>query len=299
MNKNKEIKIALMAVVGLFILYIGMNFLKGASLFSSDDLYFAKFSDVTGLSESSPIYADGFKVGTVKSIEYDYNNEGNIKVGFSLDDRLRLAKGSSAEIVSDMLGNVRINLLLANNPRERVKPGEVIVGVVNNGAMAKAAEMIPEIEKMLPKLDSILASVNALLADPTLSHSLHNIEDITGGLTTASKELSQLTASLNHQVPSLVGKADNVMANADTLTRGLNQLDLAATLAKVDRTLQNVEQMTAKLNSNEGTLGLLMRDAQLYENLNSTMMHADSLMIDLKSHPKRYVHFSVFGKKDR
>ena len=153
MNKNKEIKIALMAVVGLFILYIGMNFLKGASLFSSDDLYFAKFSDVTGLSESSPIYADGFKVGTVKSIEYDYNNEGNIKVGFSLDDRLRLAKGSSAEIVSDMLGNVRINLLLANNPRERVKPGEVIVGVVNNGAMAKAAEMIPEIEKMLPKLD--------------------------------------------------------------------------------------------------------------------------------------------------
>jgi phospholipid/cholesterol/gamma-HCH transport system substrate-binding protein len=89
------------------------------------------------------------------------------------------------------------------------------------------------------------------------------------------------------------------MANADTLTRGLNQLDLAATLAKVDRTLQNVEQMTAKLNSNEGTLGLLMRDAQLYENLNSTMMHADSLMIDLKSHPKRYVHFSVFGKKDR
>ena len=89
------------------------------------------------------------------------------------------------------------------------------------------------------------------------------------------------------------------MANADTLTHSLNTLDLASTMAKVDQTLHNVEQMTAKLNSNEGTLGLLMRDAELYNNLNSTMAHADSLMIDLKSHPKRYVHFSVFGKKDK
>jgi phospholipid/cholesterol/gamma-HCH transport system substrate-binding protein len=89
------------------------------------------------------------------------------------------------------------------------------------------------------------------------------------------------------------------MANADTLTHSLNQLDIAATMAKVDRTLQNVEQMTAKLNSKDGTLGLLMRDPELYNNLNATMAHADSLMIDLKAHPKRYVHFSVFGKKDK
>ena len=89
------------------------------------------------------------------------------------------------------------------------------------------------------------------------------------------------------------------MANADTLTRSLNDLDFATTMARVNQTLQNVEQLTARLNSNEGTLGLLMRDPGLYENLNATMMHADSLMIDLKSHPKRYVHFSVFGKKDK
>jgi phospholipid/cholesterol/gamma-HCH transport system substrate-binding protein len=96
-----------------------------------------------------------------------------------------------------------------------------------------------------------------------------------------------------------MGKADGVMANADTLTRSLNDLDFATTMARVNQTLQNVEQLTARLNSNEGTLGLLMRDPGLYENLNATMMHADSLMIDLKSHPKRYVHFSVFGKKDK
>ena len=254
MNKNKEIKIALMAVVGLFILYIGMNFLKGASLFSSDDLYFAKFSDVTGLSESSPIYADGFKVGTVKSIEYDYNNEGNIKVGFSLDDRLRLAKGSSAEIVSDMLGNVRINLLLANNPRERVKPGEVIVGVVNNGAMAKAAEMIPEIEKILPKLDSIMSTLNSLLADPALRNSLHNMESVTGNLATTTDQANKLLAELNNRMPGMMTKTDNVLANAEEASGKLAKLDVAGTMAKVDATLANVEQLTRELNNPNGTV---------------------------------------------
>jgi len=104
---------------------------------------------------------------------------------------------------------------------------------------------------------------------------------------------------LNKQMPAMVQNANGMLANANDLTRNLNELDLATTMAKVNSTLENVEQMTAKLNSNEGTLGLLMRDPDLYNNLNSTMMHADSLMIDLKAHPKRYVHFSVFGKKDK
>lgn len=294
MNKNKEIKIALMAVVGLFILYIGMNFLKGASLFSSDDLYFAKFSDVTGLSESSPIYADGFKVGTVKSIEYDYNNEGNIKVGFSLDDRLRLAKGSSAEIVSDMLGNVRINLLLANNPRERVKPGEIIVGVVNNGAMAKAAEMIPEIEKMLPKLDSIMSTLNSLLADPALRNSLHNMESVTGNLATTTDQANKLLAELNNRMPGMMTKADNVLANAEEASGKLAKLDVAGTMAKVNATLANVEQLTRELNNPNGTVGKLLKDPALYDHITQTVKDADSLVIDLKQHPKRYVHFSLF-----
>lgn len=294
MNKNKEIKIALMAVVGLFILYIGMNFLKGASLFSSDDLYFAKFSDVTGLSESSPIYADGFKVGTVKSIEYDYNNEGNIKVGFSLDDRLRLAKGSSAEIVSDMLGNVRINLLLANNPRERVKPGEVIVGVVNNGAMAKAAEMIPEIEKILPKLDSIMSTLNSLLADPALRNSLHNMESVTGNLATTTDQANKLLAELNNRMPGMMTKTDNVLANAEEASGKLAKLDVAGTMAKVDATLANVEQLTRELNNPNGTVGKLLKDPALYDHITQTVKDADSLVIDLKQHPKRYVHFSLF-----
>ena len=97
----------------------------------------------------------------------------------------------------------------------------------------------------------------------------------------------------------MMDKADGVLDNADKLTEKLAAIDYAATLAKVDATLNNVEEMTAKLNSKEGTLGLLMRDPSLYNNLNSTMRSADSLLIDLKAHPKRYVHFSIFGKKDK
>ena len=138
-----------------------------------------------------------------------------------------------------------------------------------------------------------------LLSDPALKNSLHNIDQITGNLTTTSNELKAMTYTLNQQMPSLVKNADGMLANANELTHNLNELDLAATMSKVNNTLHNVEQMTAKLNSNEGTLGLLMRDPELYNNLNATMIHADSLMIDLKQHPKRYVHFSVFGKKDK
>ena len=296
---TKEVQIALVAILGLVIMFFGMKFLKGLSMFSEGNSYVVKFSDVTGLSASSPVYVNGVKVGTVTSIDCDYTHPDKIVAAVGLDEQLTLRQGTRAEIVSDLLGNVKLELKLGDVTAARLAVGDTIVGGMQSGLMSKATGMVPQIEKMLPKLDSILASVNALLADPTLSRSLHNVEDITAGLTTTAGELNKLTVSLNRQLPAIMSKADGVMANADTLTHSLNTLDLASTMAKVDQTLRNVEQMTAKLNSNEGTLGLLMRDAELYNNLNSTMAHADSLMIDLKSHPKRYVHFSVFGKKDK
>ena len=296
---TKEVQIALVAIFGLVILFFGMKFLKGLSIFSKGNTYVVVFDNVTGLSASSPVYVNGVKVGTVTSIDCDYTHPDKIVAAVGLDEQLTLPQGTRAEIVSDLLGNVKLELKLGDVTAARLAVGDTIVGGMQSGLMSKATGMVPQIEKMLPKLDSILASVNALLADPTLSRSLHNVEDITAGLTTTAGELNKLTVSLNRQLPAIMSKADGVMANADTLTHSLNTLDLASTMSKVDQTLRNVEQMTAKLNSNEGTLGLLMRDAELYNNLNSTMAHADSLMIDLKSHPKRYVHFSVFGKKDK
>lgn len=299
MKLTKEIKIALVAIVGILIMYFGINFLKGMNLFSTNNAYYMTFDDIQGLGASTPIYADGYKVGIVDGLEYDYKENGPIKVKVDIIKDLRIPQGSKAEIVKDLMGNLQVNLLLANNPRERVEPGGIIQGAVNGGMMDKAANLVPVVEKMLPKLDSILTSVNALLADPALAASLHNVETITSNLTVSTRELNTLMAGLNKQVPGMIGKANGVLDNTNRLTANLASLDVQGTLNKVNQTLESAHQFTEKLNSNQGSLGLLMNDTKLYDNLTSTMSHADSLVIDLKAHPKRYVHFSVFGRKDK
>ena len=299
MKITKEIKIALGDSCGRGIMFIGMNFLKGLNLFSSTSTYFISFDDISGLSSSAPIYADGYKVGAVSDIQYDYDKSGNIIIKAEIDKQLRIPQGSSAEIVSDMLGNVKVNLLLANNPRERVAIGGIINGNINNGAMGQLQDMVPTVMAILPKLDSIAASLNVLLADPALANSLHNVETVTGNLTVTTTQLNTLLTNLNHDVPGMMKKAGNVLDNTTTLTANLSKVDVAGTMAKVDATLQNVEEFTAQLNDREGSLGLLMHDPALYNNMNSTLRSADSLLIDLKAHPKRYVHFSLFGRKDK
>ena len=296
---SKEIQIALVAVVGIIVLYFGLQFLKGMTLFSTDNRYFVKFQDVSGLSVASPIIANGYRVGVVETIDFNYGNTSEIVASIGVDKNMQVPKGSRAEIATDLMGNVKVQLVLGNVADGVVAPGDTITGGQQVGAMGKAADMIPTIQQMLPKLDSILASVNTLLADPAIASSLHNVDQITANLSRTSQDLSQLTVQLNRQMPQMLKNADGVLANTNQITKNLNELDIAATMTSVNTTLKNVEQMTATLNSKEGTLGLLMRDPGLYNNLNSTMMHADSLMMDLKQHPKRYVHFSVFGKKDK
>lgn len=294
---TKEVKIALVAVVAIIILFFGMNFLKGLSIFSEDNTYYISFKDITGLGESDPIYADGFKVGVVKGITYNFDNNKEILVEINVNKKMRIPKGSSAEIVADMLGNVRVNLLLAHDTNGYLRPNGIVNGAINAGALGKAANMVPSLQKMLPKLDSILTSVNTLLADPALTQSMSNVQAITSDLTTTTKQLNTIMATLNNSVPGMVAKTNGILDNTNTLTANLSTLDVAGTLAKVDQTLTSVQAFTDKLNGSDGSLGLFMNDPMLYNNLNATMRNADSLMIDLKANPKRYVHFSVFGSK--
>lgn len=299
MKITKEVQIAFVAILGIAVLFFGLQFLKGLTMFSGDDNYYVRFNDVSGLSVSSPVYANGYRVGVVEDVIFDYEHQEGVVAVVGLDKKLRLPKGSVAKISSDMMGNLKLELMLGTNLAEVHAPGDTISGVAQQGMMDQAAALIPTVESILPKLDSILANVNALLADPALSNSLHHVDAITAELSSTSQELHRLSSSLNKQMPRMLENADGVLANANEMTRNLNDLDIAATMNSVNATLKNVEQMTAKLNSNDGTLGLLMRDGELYRNLTSTMLHTDSLMIDLKQHPKRYVHFSIFGKKDK
>lgn len=295
---RNEVKIALVALAAIVILYFGLQFLKGLTMFSSANNYYAHFTDVSGLSASSPVYANGFRVGVVEAIAYDYSRPDNVIATIGLDSKMRLPRGTRAEITSDMLGNVKLELRLADGATAFMQHGDTLEGGVQQGLMAKAGAMMPQVEALLPKLDSILASVNALLADPAIRQSLANVEQITGQLTTTSKELSLLSAQLHSQVPPMLAKADTALANTQMLTRQFADIDLPTTMKRVDNTVANLEQTTAALNSTDGTLGLLMHDPSLYRSLNSTMNSADSLLIDLRQHPRRYVHFSLFGRKE-
>ena len=299
MNHGKEIKIALVALLGLFILFVGMNFLKGLNAFSKGEVYYLSFENVAGLTSSTPIYAEGYPVGKVLSIDYDYSQKENTKVAVDIDPQMRIPKGTTAVIEGDMLGNVRVNLVLAKNLGETVNPGEVIPGGMASGLMSKAADMLPAVEQLLPKIDSILTGVNALLSNPAIAQTLQNLEATSNNLAATTKETNKLVSTLNAQMPGMMTKADGVLSNAQTMTGNLAKVDVEATMAKVNETLANVQAVTEKINSNEGTLGLLMRDPDLYNHLSSTANSADSLLVDLRMHPKRYVHFSLFGKKDK
>ena len=296
---TKEVRIALVAIVGIVVMFFGMQFLKGLTLFSSANSYYVTFSDVSGLSVSAPVYANGYKVGVVEGINYNYQQPDRIVAVVGLDRKLRLPAGTTAEIGSDLLGNVKLELRLGDVSAAAMAVGDTISGGMQEGMMDKVGGMVPQIEQLLPKLDSIMASLNVLLADPAIANSLHNVEQISADLTTTTRQLNTLMTGLNKNVPQLMAKADGLLDNTNTLTKNLSEVDVAATMSKVNTTLDNVERLTARLNSKEGTLGLLMTDPGVYQHLNATMRDADSLLIDLKQHPKRYVHFSIFGKKDK
>ena len=296
---TKEVKIALVAILGIVVLYYGLTFLKGLTVFSSDDSYYVTFTDVSGVSASTPVYANGYKVGVIKDIQYNYDPQGKIVAEMGLDKQMRLPQGSHAEIASDLLGNIKINLVLGEDPIHMMAKGDTIVGGGEQGMMKKLGAMVPAIEAIMPKLDSIMTSLNLLLADPALRQTLHNVEGMTDNLNATSRDLRSLSASLNREMPAMMQKTNGVLDNTQQLTGNLAAIDVASMTASINQTLANVNEMTRKLNSTEGTLGLLMRDATLYNNLSATTASADSLLIDLKAHPKRYVHFSIFGRKDK
>lgn len=296
---TKEVQIALTAIVAIVILFFGLKFLKGLSIFSTSSTYYATFDDISGMTNSCPVYANGFKVGTVSGINYNYADHGAIRASIELNKDFHLPEGTRAEIASDLMGNVQVNLIMPAGGGKTLPIGATIAGGKEQGVMAKAGDMVPEISRILPRIDSIAASLNVILADPAIRNTLHNADKISADLTLTTRQLNTLMAQLNGKVPGILNKADATMANADKLTRNLSTIDVAGTMAKVDATLDGVHAMTEKLNSREGTLGLLMNDPALYNNLSATMRDADSLVTDLRAHPKRYVHFSLFGRKDK
>ena len=297
---TKEVKIALTGIVAVILFFVGINFLKGINVFQASNTYYVKFKDINGLTISNAVMANGYPVGIVREIFYDYKNSECVLVRIELDDEMRVPQGTKAEIETELMGGAKMNLVLGEDPLHFLTPQDTIVGGKYEGSLSKMEAMIPTVVKILPKLDSIMDNLNRLTGDPALLNTLHNAADITADLKTTTTQLNRL---LKNDVPQLTARLNRIGENVETLTGNLATVDVAATMQSVNTTLENTKKITEdlsmKMNSKDNTLGLMLNDRSLYDGLTSTVGHADSLMIDLKAHPKRYVHFSVFGKKDK
>ena len=304
---TKEVKIALTAIVAIALLFVMINFLKGVNVFKSSNTYYIVFHDVVGLSVSNHVYANGYAVGIVREINYDYENTDRVVVAVELDEDMRVPVGTIAELETSLMGSIKMNLILGKNPLEVVEKGDTIQGDLHKGAMDEVAKFIPVVAEMLPKLDSILTNVNNLTGNPALVQILSNTAQITSELNATSR---QLNVMMQQDIPSLLTHLNATSQNLQKLSGNLAAVDVQKTMKEVDETvvqmqqfsnnLNNISQsLNTKLNSTDNSLGLLLNSRSFYDNLNNTVQHTDSLVTDLKNHPKRYVHFSVFGKKDK
>lgn len=293
---TKEIKIGIIGITALALLFLGINYLKGVSMLKSSTSYYVEYTDINGLATSSPVFASGYKIGIVRGIEYNHANPGHVVVEVELDKGMQIPKGSRGELVTEMLGTVKMNLKLNLGCKEYYQTGDTLPGYVNNGLMGIAESTMPKVESLLPKMDSILNSLNQLLANPALTATLHNAEKITANLDITTRQLNKM---MQNELPLLTNNLTTIANNFATISDNLKDINYANTMQKIDSTLYEVQLLTSKLNSKDNTVGLLFNDPTLYNNLSATTANAASLLEDLKSHPKRYVHFSLFGRKDK
>ena len=294
---TKEAKIGLVSIVSLALLYLGINYLKGVNLFKPVNHYYVAFSNVKGVTVSSPVFVEGFKVGLVREISYDYDTTGKISVLVSLEDKMRINKGSYITVVNSFLGGAELHIHLNTFVDDYFHSGDTIEGRMETDMMTSVQEnLLPGIEQMMPKLDSILGGLQTLVNHPALTQSLAHVEQTTASLEHSSRRLDQLLAK---DVPVIVENLKGITTNFESVSGQLKELDLAGTMRTVNATLANLKLTTGKLNSADNSLGLLLNDRQLYDNLNGTMENASLLLLDLREHPKRYVHFSLFGSKQK
>jgi len=292
---TKEVKIGITGIISLCMIVYGINYLKGIDMFKPTSYFYVKYKDIQGLAKSSPVFADGFRIGIVREIYYDYNRPGNVTVEVELDKDMRIPKGTHAELVTEILGTVKMNLILAVNPNEAYAIGDTIPGTVNNGLMEAVTKTImPQVERMLPKLDSIMTSLNKIAADPNIPATLKSVRKTADNLADATTELRSI---MKKDVPQMTKKINTIGDNFVAISGDLRSINYASTFNKIDSTMANIKMVTEKLNRKDNSLGLLLNDASLYNNLSNTGANASLLLEDLKSNPKRYVHFSIFGKK--
>ena len=294
---TKEFGIGISVIVAILILIFGIDYLKGINLFKPANFYIATYTNVSRLELSAPVVVDGYKVGQVRDIRFDYQNPGKIEVLLALNKNLHLPKDSKALIASTMLSGSFIDIKLGSS-KEMIPVGGSVETMYAPDLMENVTEqLMPSVNRILPRVDSLLANLNRLVADPALSQSISRLDGITSDILAAT---SGLRVTLNRDVPAITGNAARVVYNIDTITSNLSslssqlkELPLSSTMSNVEEVTRNLMAFSNQLNSQTSTLGLLMNDPELYNKLNRVTADVDSLIVDIKKNPKRYISIKL------
>ncbi len=298
MKHKREIKVALLAIVCVCLLVYGLSFLKGRDIFSPVKHYVGVFENVNGLVAQAPVYVRGYKVGQVDAIQYDFTQQQAFNVTISIDKSIAIIRPSQMRLCDDgLLGSKAIEVIVpvgAIDNQPLYAEGDTIPAVVVQGLMENLQQsLVVKIEDAVSNLDALIVKINSQIDDNTLHQTLTNVEQISEQLSVSAKDIRAIT---HNQLPHIILNADSAVNDAKVVVRDLKAAELSQTVAKVNTMVDSVNTI---LTTKHGTLGLLLNDKNLYQHIDSTVVSVDNLVVDLKANPKKYVHFSLFGGKDK
>lgn len=287
---TKEVKIGLTAIVCLVMMFVVIQFMKGINVMKPANHYTITFDNVSDLIVSSPVTVSGYKVGVVHDMKMNYETN-KVEVMINLDKELRIPRDSKITLAKTLMGNG--SLVIDINPyvSEYYTPGDVIEGSNGNDLMASAANMMPQIMSIVEKVDSIMYGVQAIVNAPEFKASVARLDGITANLEQASAQLNNM---MRKDIPVVMDNVTSICNNVDSLTTTLNTLPLNETIEEVYTLIDNIKEATAQLNKTDNTAGKLLNDEELYDRINGAIVSLDSLLIDIRQNPKRYINVKVF-----
>lgn len=290
---SREAKIGIVVIVAIGMLYFGLNYLKGVNIFQPTTYFYAQYERVDGIVATTPVMINGFQVGHVSQIIFDYTKEAPITLQITVDNQLQVTKGTVAEVYdTGLMGDKAIQLHLGRSS-QLMQPGDTLLTGVQGGLMAAVSEALVEpIKAMMPQLDSTIKTINKTLSS-------ERIDAIIADAEASMKNIKSISATLDKKIPATMNDVNKITANIATVSDELKAVQWDSTLHSLETVIANLETVSNQLKSNDNTLGALLNDDALYQNLDSTVQSANALLMDLKANPKRYVHFSVFGSKDK
>lgn len=315
MKFSKEARIGLLVAAALLIFFAGFYFLKGANLFSGENEYYAYFDDVQGLQTSSAVQVKGLTVGRVVAISLNKEN-GKVKVQLAVNKKIKVTDGSAIKLASsDLLGTKVLKLEIAAGDKqiadEATLPAKIEGGLIDN-LSGEIAPLIADIRHVVSTLDTVLLGVNNMLNPETRQHlsnsvasldvTLKNFSSLSEKLNNESNQLASVIRNANSITTNLANsnqQITNIMKNADNISNQLANAPIEQTVKDLQATISQLNGIMNKINNNEGSLGMLVNDKALHNNLAESLKTLNALMADINAHPSRYINVSIFGRKNK